>query len=333
MPTPVTPVFHSSRTELISLESATEHISKRLALYGWLVLFYNLLVVMWGAYVRATGSGAGCGNHWPLCGGEVLPRSPQIATIIEFTHRLTSGVAFLFVLGLLIWVFRATSKKHIARTGAILSIVFMVLEALIGAGLVIFKLVAGDTSMTRAVYLSCHLVNTFLLLASIGLTAWWLSGGIRPQIRKSGLLGLILLIGIIATLVLGVSGAIAALGDTLFPVTSFSEGFKQDFSTTAHFLIRLRILHPIIAIIVGLFLIAISVLVSMIRPGVATNRLATLVAIIVLVQLMIGFINVWLLAPVWLQLFHLLLADLVWLALILLTASVFGAKVRSEFNL
>lgn len=250
--------------------------------------------------------------------------------MIEFTHRLTSGLAFLFVLGLLIWVLRATPKRHIARTGAILSIFFMVVEALIGAGLVIFKLVAGDTSTMRALYLSGHLVNTFLLTASIGLTAWWLNSGLRPQIKRSGALGLIFLIGITSTLVLGVSGVIAALGDTLFPVASFSEGLRQDFSATSHFLIRLRILHPVIAISVGLLLITISILASMIRPGVATNRLAALVVIVVLVQFMVGFINVWLLAPIWLQLFHLLLADLVWLALILLAASVFGLKVDSR---
>ncbi len=44
--------------------------------YAWGVLLWNVLVALWGAYVRATGSGAGCGSHWPTCNGEILPRAP-----------------------------------------------------------------------------------------------------------------------------------------------------------------------------------------------------------------------------------------------------------------
>src|SRR5689334_1454626 len=145
----------------------------RFAIYAWGVLALNLLVILWGAYVRATGSGAGCGAHWPLCNGEVIPRAPQAEMLVEFTHRLSSGVALLTVAGLLVWALRIYPRGHVARRGAQLAMLFMVSEALVGAGLVLFKLVADNDSLYRAVAIVVHLANTFLLLASITLTAWW----------------------------------------------------------------------------------------------------------------------------------------------------------------
>jgi protoheme IX farnesyltransferase len=92
-----------------------------LSRYAWGVLVWNVLVALWGAYVRATGSGAGCGAHWPTCNGEIIPRAPQVETLIEFTHRATSGLAFLAVLALLILALRTLPKGHPARFGAGLS--------------------------------------------------------------------------------------------------------------------------------------------------------------------------------------------------------------------
>ena len=150
---------------------------RRFAAYAWCVLAFNILVVLWGAYVRASGSGAGCGSHWPLCNGEVVPRSPALATIIEFTHRVTSGLALALVAGLVAWAFRAFPRRHPARLGAVLSLAFILSEALIGAGLVLFEHVAKNASTARAWSLSAHLVNTLTLLACLALTAWWASGG------------------------------------------------------------------------------------------------------------------------------------------------------------
>jgi heme A synthase len=93
----------------------------RFARYAWGVLAYNVAVALWGAFVRATGSGAGCGNHWPLCNGAVTPQTPAWATVIEFTHRATSGIDLLLVAVLAIWAFRAFPKQHPARLGAALS--------------------------------------------------------------------------------------------------------------------------------------------------------------------------------------------------------------------
>lgn len=299
----------------------------RLAPYAWGVLVYNLGVILWGAYVRATGSGAGCGSHWPLCNGEVIPRSPQAETVVEFTHRLSSGLALVLVVGLLVWAVRAFPRKHPVRLGASLAMVFMITEALVGAGLVLFELVAENASMVRAVSVAVHLANTFLLLAALTLTAGWASGGAPVRLKGQGALSWILGLGFLTMLILGVSGAVTALGDTLFPSGSLAGGIRQDFSPTAHFLIRLRLLHPLIAVAVGLYLVFAAGLARILRPDPRTRRLAWALTLLFLVQLGAGLTNLILLAPVWLQLVHLLLADLVWIALVLLAASALAGPV------
>lgn len=273
-------------------------------------------MVLWGAYVRASGSGAGCGSHWPLCNGAVLPPAPQAATLIEFSHRLTSGVALLAVAALCFSAFRTFSPRHPARRMAALSVVFLLLEALLGAGLVLFAYVDQNASVGRAIYLSAHLVNTQLLLGALTLTAWFAvrtPGGRRLTGWTAAMLPV--------ALVVSVTGAIAALGDTLFPATSFAAGFNQEFSSTAHFLLRLRIVHPAMAVCAGVFFAVAAVSVIRKEDSVAARRAAWAVALLVMLQLYAGAMNVLLLAPVWLQLVHLLLADSLWIALVILCYS------------
>jgi len=299
----------------------------RFANYAWGVLAYNLFVILWGAFVRATGSGAGCGSHWPLCNGQVVPRAPQVETLIEFFHRLTSGLAFLLVVVLLIWAYRAYPNKHRVRWTASFSMLFMITEALVGAGLVLFGLVADNASMTRAFSMAIHLLNTFLLLACLTLTAWWASGGEPVRLKRQGMRVVLLGVGLVALLVLGVSGAVTALGDTLFPSGSLAEGLRQDFSPTAHFLIRLRVFHPAIAVSVALYLILVVIWLYSLPRSAATKRFSLGLIILLIIQLGAGVINITLLAPVWMQLVHLLLADLIWIVLVLLTASVLARSV------
>jgi heme A synthase len=301
-------------------------ILTKFAKFVWGVLFYNLLVILWGAYVRATGSGAGCGSHWPLCNGEVIPRSPQAETMIEFTHRLMSGLSLVLIIVLLIWAFRAYSRGHIVRKGAVLSLVFIITEALIGAGLVLFEWVAQDASTGRAIAMTVHLANTFILLAFITLTAWWASGGDAPQLHGNRNIIVLLVIGWLGMLILGMSGALTALGDTLFPVATLEQGLSQDFSPTAHFLIRLRLFHPSIAIIVGIYLIIVASYLRNARPDEGIRSLSLAITLLFIIQLAAGILNVLLLAPVWLQLVHLLLADLSWIALVLLSAAILATQ-------
>jgi heme a synthase len=294
----------------------------RLARFAWTVLVYTIGVILWGAYVRATGSGAGCGSHWPLCNGVVIPRSPTIETLIEYSHRLTSGIALIAVVVLAWWVWRACAPGHPARKGAALSLVFMLTEAAVGAGLVLFQLVADNASMARAMFMAVHLVNTFVLVAFITLTAYWLSGGASVTLSRRPGAALALGLGFVGLILVGMSGAVAALGDTLYPSTSLLEGLRADFSSTSHILIRLRVLHPSIAILVGLALVFGTSRFRLAGDDWRGRMAARAVVTLAAVQLAVGFVNVLLLAPVWMQMLHLLLAQALWIAYVILAASV-----------
>ena len=239
----------------------------RFAWFSWGLLAYNLLVILWGAYVRATGSGAGCGAHWPLCNGQVIPEAVRAATWIEFTHRVMSGLTLAFAIGLAVWAWRSYNRGSPARLGASLVLFFTVTEALVGAGLVLFSLVEKNASVTRTISVAVHLTNTLLLLGAVTLTAWWASGGETPRIRGQGITGLLLVLGLVGIILVSASGAITALGDTLFPSGSLAEGVQQDFLPTAHFLIRLRIYHPVIAVLMGVYVTSVAVLTATRRPG------------------------------------------------------------------
>ncbi len=297
------------------------------ARYAWAVLAYNLAVVLWGAYVRATGSGAGCGNHWPLCNGELAPHSPAIATIIEFTHRATSGLDLALVAALVVWGFRAFPRRHPVRLGVTLSAIFLITEALIGAALVLLEHVARNASAARAWSLSTHLLNTLTLLACLTLTAWWGTG--QPAIRPRGKPAWMAAASLAVVMTLGVSGAIAALGDTLFPAPSLAAGFVRDFDPAANLFVRLRGLHPLFAAIAAAWLLFYAMPARPQPPD--ARRYARALMVVLAAQLALGAANLLLLAPVWTQLLHLLLADLVWISLVLLAAARLaeGASVRA----
>ena len=304
----------------------------RFAKYAWGVLAFNLVVIMWGAYVRASSSGAGCGSHWPLCNGEIIPRTPTIKTLIEFSHRLTSGLALLLTVALLVWAIRLFAKKHPARTFAVLSMVFMLLEAAVGAGLVLFEYVAENKSIARAFWMSGHLVNTFLMLAMMTLTAWTASTEEQARLKEQGTINWIFAAAFVAMFVLGVSGAVTALGGTLFPVTSLAEGLKQDLSPTSHVLIRLRFYHPFIAIGASAILIFTALIARSWRASERTRQLSTSLIALVLLQLVAGLVNLLLHAPNWLQIVHLLLSDLIWISLVLLTFTALAQSARERFG-
>lgn len=302
-----------------------------LARLAWFTLGWNVLVILWGAVVRATGSGAGCGAHWPTCNGEVIPPSPTVATLIEFSHRATSGVALLLVAALLYRVWRTLESRHLARFWAAASMLLILSEAAIGAGLVLFQRVADDTSTSRGYWISGHLINTFLLLAALVLTARFVSAPRwAPAPGFAHALGATFsalargwpaILAVAALLATGISGAIAALGDTLFKATSLGEAIAQDFSPESHIFLRLRILHPFIAVIGGglILLLAYRMVVrNQVNPPV--RRRGQWLAGLVIAQWFLGLVNLVLLAPTWLQIVHLLVADLIWMTLILALA-------------
>jgi len=283
---------------------------------AWIFLAYTVFVVLWGALVRATLSGDGCGDHWPLCNGEVVPVAPGSKTLVELTHRITSGFCWIGALAFVFWSRKRFEKGHAARRGAFWGFFFMTTEALVGAGLVLFRMVASNPDHARGWWAIAHLCNTFLLLAALTLHARWATHPGRLGARTNH--ARLALAGLAAVMVVGATGAIAALGDTLFPVNSLAEGFAQDLDPASHLFLKLRALHPLLALGTAGFLAAYG--------GALASRgharpLALGIATLAIVQIGLGFLNVALLAPVWLQLVHLLVADGLWILLTLVAVT------------
>lgn len=293
-----------------------ERAPRGFAAFAWLVLAYNIPVILWGAYVRVSFSGDGCGAHWPFCNGQVLPQQMSVPTLIELTHRLMTGVDSVLVIALCVLAFVLFPKRHAVRRYSIWSLVFLLIEALLGAGLVLFRMVARDQSAGRIWYLSAHLTNTLLLLGALTTVAWIASRHIawlRLKHFSRPFLG-----GLLVTIFVGVTGAIAALGDMLYPASSLPAGFRQDFSSSSAALLRLRMLHPLVAVAGAAYLLWLA------APGMRQdsdrqwkNASATLAGLVIL-QLAAGMVNLSLLAPIWMQLIHLLIADLLWIAVVAL---------------
>src|SRR6266566_3006480 len=207
-----------------TLTSISKIARVSLARFAWLVVLYNVAVIVWGAYVRATGSGAGCGSHWPLCNGEFLPTTPQTQTVIEFTHRVTSGLSLVLVAILLIWCWRRIAKGDWPRYSAVAAAVLLLNEALLGALLVLFDHAGGlDRSTTHALFSCLHFENTLFLLAALGLTARWISsGGRRFSAVRTPYQIIATRLGLVSVMVIGITGSLSSFGATIFPADSLS---------------------------------------------------------------------------------------------------------------
>lgn len=278
--------------------------------YARAVLVFTVGVIALGALVRATGSGAGCGRSWPICRGELVP-ALEGATAIEFTHRAASGLLLVLVAVLAVAVFRTTPRGHPARLGAVLSVVAIVGEALIGAMLVLAEWVGSDASPARAMAVPLHLLNTLFLLAALTLTVFWLGGGRRLSFSDRAVRRAVT-VGGVALLLIFATGAVTALADTLFP----DDGFRADFAEEAHFLNRLRVIHPILAVISA----AVAWWVAG-RADLSPRGWARWIVILVGLMLISGVVSVLVGVPVWMQIVHLLLADSLWVSYVWVSAS------------
>lgn len=291
---------------------------KYFSIYSWAFLVFNIYVILGGAFVRATGSGAGCGAHWPLCKGKFVPHFGTLHTIIEFSHRVSSGIVGIGAIIFIAWAFLSTQRKDPIRKAAMVAFIFVLFEALLGAGLVLFGLVADNSSMTRAVVTSLHLVSTFILIASIALASAWSSGlpvaVFSGQAKKKFFFVFLLSFGLILT---GATGAITALGDTLFRPHYVGERLLEDIGFSNHFLKSLRIYHPIFAILMAFFTVVFAFEWTKKESTSTQKKLSIFLVSLILVQVICGFSNIFLLAPVWLQIVHLFLGDLVWIVSIL----------------
>lgn len=281
-----------------------------LSTYAALTLGWMILVVLEGAVVRATGSGAGCGANWPLCNGEILPHHPRIATIIEFTHRSMTGICSALTFSLLAWTFLAHPRGERVRKAAAWCGFLLLTEALLGAVLVLGHFVEHNTSDMRVLVQSVHFTNTMLLLAALGLAWWWQQP--RTRAVPSRPAGLLSAGALLCTLLTGATGSVAALADTLFPAGSLRAGLAADFDSSSPLLVRMRWMHPAASL-------AALLCIGLLSLRVGGRRGRTLLALLGL-QLLLGGADVLLLAPLTLQVLHLLGADLLWIALVVTAA-------------
>jgi cytochrome c oxidase assembly protein subunit 15 len=281
------------------------------ARFAWLTLACFILVVLWGAVVRATGSGAGCGANWPLCNGDFFPHHPRLATVIEFIHRSTSGIVTFLDLALIAWTFRVTPRGHRARKAALWSFALLLVEAALGAVLVLRHYVENNISSMRVLMQAIHFTNTLLLMASLALTAWFLRPTPRLEPRAPRPAPRLALFAITSTILVGATGALAALADTLFPSPTLSAAFAADFAANSPLLIRMRWMHPAATVL------AFACVLLLARTR---TKIARVVLGLMLLQFALGIADILLLAPTWMQVVHLLGADIYWVALVLLCA-------------
>lgn len=286
--------------------------------YAWFLVGYNIFVILWGAIVRATGAGAGCGNHWPSCNGEIVPTPERIETVIEFTHRVTSAVDGLLVILLVVWAFRLLPVQRFVRRMSVMSLVFVIIEGILGAMLVRFELVEDNASAFRAVMIAIHLINTLILLTFLTLTAW---GAQRARnkgaysITAPGWLRISFVAAVIGFVVMSAAGAVTALGDTLF-----LSGVISPDDAVRHFLIDLRVWHPVIAIAVSVYLLGMGYYLQNNATSEFVRNGASRMMVLIVLQIALGFLNIALKAPVWMQVVHLLVADTMWINLVVWTA-------------
>jgi heme A synthase len=299
--------------------------------FAWAALAYNLVVILWGVFLRASHSGDGCGQHWLTCQGEVVPSAPELKTIIEYSHRITTAIAGLVVLALVIWAVRRFGLRHRITIGSLGTLFFIIVEALIGRGLVLTGNTAGNWTPTRPYWTAGHLINTFLLLACLALTAWFASTDRMASFRLPARIWLLLAIGVAGILFVGVSGSMAALTNMLFPSASLSEGLAKDFDASSHYLLRLRISHPLLSGLSGVYLIFLAGWLRKWWPlDMMVLRWSNALTILVLFQLVFGAATLLMLAPIVMQVGHLFLADAVWISFVLLSASIVSSPTVRE---
>ncbi len=297
---------------------------------AWVALIGNAIVILQGAIVRATGSGAGCGRHWPTCNGQVIPLSHTTESLIEFSHRLLSLTVLILGTWLLVRVWQTRKEKPTLFAVGAAAYVFLILEALLGAATVLFGLTGENTTVARGVMVASHLVNSLLLMGTLTLVLVYArqDAPATPKMAQQGLLSTVLGIGLVGMLVLMFSGGIAAMGNTMFPSESLGQGLAADFDPQSHPLIRLRILHPLIAMSVGVYLFLSLGLGWWLKPVLQAKRLAQMLFSVYIAQLVIGMANLAFLAPTVLQIIHLSLAVLAFSLLTALSAFALGISIQ-----
>ena len=298
--------------------------------YAWFLTGYNVMVILWGAVVRATGSGAGCGNHWPLCNGEILPQPKEIDLVIEFAHRITSTLDGLLVILLVFFAYRLYGKKSPVFRWAVAALVFIIIEGLLGRMLVVREWVAGNVSLARAGVVAVHLANTYILLLTLTITAWLANLKVEIQWRRDKTVNVLITIGLVLGVLLSAMGAVTALGDTLFPKDSILSGEIDYVDPVSNFIVELRVIHPMLAIATSGYLYFVIRFLKNRKLGSRVDKRANWLLGVIVTQVLAGGFTILTLAPIVMQLLHLLLADVFWISLVLLSVEVFTTPRRKS---
>jgi|GEM_PF-6020 len=293
--------------------------------YSFWVLGLNLLIIAWGVLVRASKSGDGCGNHWPLCNGPKDPLMGSVATFIEGAHRLSTSFDGLLVIGLTYWAFRSFSKGTQVRKAASAAMFFTIVEGFIGAALVTYKLVTTNESVQRAGVMSFHVISTFFLVSSITLCAFLGSKNREITVKKQGAVGWMVTLSFVTVAIMGVTGAISALGHTLDPVANV---LKAAANPHTFWMVRVQPIHPYIALAVGMFLLLVVTLISNLRPCLEVRRSGAILLGAYGTELIVGYINIYFQAPIWVQMVHLATADALVVALAWFSAEALRKGLR-----
>jgi len=303
-------------------ETKIDNFSK----YAWFVLACNVVVILWGVFLRASKAGDGCGQHWITCHGEFIPSAPELKTVIEFSHRATSALAGLLIIALFLWALSRWRRERselrlFGLKAAFAALIFVIIEGALGAGLVLTGNTAETLTPARPFWMAAHLLNTLILLAVLATNAWSASTGQTIKILSSTRIRIHshIVLGAILIFLIGASGSVAALCNMIFPSATLQEGFLKDISPTSHVLLKIRPFHPIIAAAgsVALFFWA-----GWIQKTVAdksVGRLSRLLSALIVVQLVFGAVTLLSLSPILMQLGHPLLADGIWLSFIFLS--------------
>ncbi len=299
--------------------------NSRIQVLSWTMLWLTVAVVIGGALVRATDSGAGCGESWPICGGQIIPEIGNYHTVIEVSHRLMTGLLGFVLVAVFVLVRRNFSKEHRLRRAVFAAGILLIVESLLGASLVLFGWVEFDASIARLIVVPVHLVNTFLLVGAMTMVAFFAGEGNGFRVDLSRVLDKVLAGALGIILIIGATGALNALADTLIKSDTLKTASADEVLVTESVLRQIRTIHPFVAIIGGL---ALFMVVRYLVTG-AGKRVRTLglaVQGIIWLQFIVGLLNIALDVPLEIQLIHLFVADVLWISFVLIALHLLGDR-------
>lgn len=270
-------------------------------------------LIVFGAVVRVTDSGLGCGNHWPLCNGTIFPPLDNVTAWIEWLHRLFAVLIGAFGLAALlvaILAYRRHNRRVLIATAAAALLFFV--QSMLGALVVVLDL--------PPTFVTLHLGTAMLLLGAL-IAATFLAtyqpvAALRhaPD-RFSSLVHLTTALSLVIILTGAlVRGSGATLACTTWPLCDGAV-LPVDQGQWA----MIHMFHRLAVAAFGITMLFLIWQAFRMRSQPAVRRLATAAGMVYLLQAGVGagfvFSSA---APVWGAL-HVLFASVTWALLVLLS--------------